>query len=420
MTARIAPQVISATLVLLSLEACDAGQRSASPESNDADGASGMLGWPSGSGGATADGAVSTGGGPPGEEAPDLPRPSPGANGFIASNLTLSDATRAFDAFRQKYVIDCGGGRIRVASNGDETVSEGIAYGMLLAVAHGDRVLFDGLWSYYRDHTNEHGVMHWKANACTGEIWGQNGASDAELDAAMALVEAECAWGGYAADLTALLDSIRTYEVANLGTMRVLKPGDAWGGQGCTNPSYFAPAYYRVFARIDASHAAAWTDLAGGSYAILGRAQNPSSGLVPDWTDENGAPGGSGNGCPLSSNYAYDAARVPWRVATDYLWWGVPEAKAFLDRMTNWVSGPAGGIRSVGDGYDLSGNRTSNNHNSTFVGAFALGAMAHSQAKADEFMQELVSMNRDNQYFQETLRAVYLAFAAGMIGPGCS
>jgi endo-1,4-beta-D-glucanase Y len=419
MTARLARHLAS-TILALSLGACDAEQRSASPGSDDPDGAPTTLGGPFGSGGTAADDASSTGGGTASEDASSLPRPSPGANGFTPSNLTLSDATRAFEAFRQKYVVDCGGGRVRVASNGDETVSEGIAYGMLLAVAHGDRTLFDGLWSYYRDHTNEHGVMHWKTAACTGEVWGQNGASDAELDAAMALIEAECAWGGYAADASALIDSIRTYEVANLGTMRVLKPGDAWGGLGCTNPSYFAPAYYRVFARLDASHATAWTELTEGTYAILSRAQNPTSGLVPDWTDENGAPGGSSNGCPLSSNYAYDAARVPWRVATDYLWWGAPEAKTFLDRMTDWLSGPGGGIRSLGDGYDLSGNRYSNNHNSTFVGGFALGAMAHSQAKADEFMQELLSVSRDNQYFQETLRAVYLAFAAGMIGPGCT
>ena len=28
----------------------------------------------------------------------------------------------------------------------------------------------------------------------------------------------------------------------------VIKPGDTWGGTSCTNPSYFAPAWYRIFA----------------------------------------------------------------------------------------------------------------------------------------------------------------------------
>jgi endoglucanase len=173
-----------------------------------------------------------------------------------------------------------------------------------------------------------------------------------------------------------------------------------------------------VFAQFQPDQSSFWTAFAGDAYTILERAAHATTGLVPDWTDVNGTPGGTTDGCPKSANYAYDAARTPWRIATDYVWWGTPQGKTWLDRVTDFIA-DNGGIYQVGDGYSISGTRISQNHNSTFTGAFALGAMAHSQARADEFMTGFLAITSDDAYFQETLRAVYLLLAAGLFTPGC-
>ncbi|HVJ19489.1 MAG TPA: glycosyl hydrolase family 8, partial [Polyangiaceae bacterium] len=329
---------------------------------------------------------------------------------------TPDDAATAYAAFKS-YFETCGDGSIRVKTNGDETVSEGIAYGMLAAVGNDDQASFAGLWSYYQNHQNQNGLMDWKINACSGEVWEAGAASDADLDAAMALVQADCKWGGYLGAATTLMASIRNHEVATSGAELVLKPGDAWGGENCTNPSYFAPGYYRVFAQKHGAEAATWNKLADDSYVLLERTAHDSTGLVPDWSDAWGNPGGGG-GCRNDKvNYTYDAARTPWRFATDYVWFQNQSAASWLNKVTAWVPD----IYNLGDGFSLSGSELSSNHNSVFVGGFALGAMASSEEKKSLFMGAFLSVNpsADNAYFQVALRSVYLLLAAGLFPAGC-
>ena len=73
----------------------------------------------------------------------------------------------------------------------------------------------------------------------------------------------------------------------------MLKPGDIFGGTNETNPSYFAPAYYRVFAQV--TNTPRWMDVLNKSYEVLEACANDQTGLVPDWcTASGGATRGSG------------------------------------------------------------------------------------------------------------------------------
>jgi hypothetical protein len=80
------------------------------------------------------------------------------------------------------------------------TVSEGIAYGMLIAVYMDKQALFDGLWKYSQKFLDNRGLMHWSVNAQgqLGSVPGgcQGAASDADEDMAFALVMADKQWGG--------------------------------------------------------------------------------------------------------------------------------------------------------------------------------------------------------------------------------
>lgn len=341
------------------------------------------------------------------------------ASGGSSSNVvdvTPSDVAAAYTNFKT-YFETCGDGSIRVKTNGDETVSEGIAYGMLAAVGNDDQASFNGLWAYYENHKNGNGLMDWKINACTSEVWEAGAASDADIDAAMALVQADCKWGGYLSDATTLMAAIKNHEIATSGSDLVLKPGDTWGGENCTNVSYFAPGYFRVFAQKHGAEAGTWNKLADDSYVLLARTEHDTTGLVPDWSDAWGNPGG-GSGCRNGGvNYTYDAARTPWRIATDYLWHGTPAAQTWLTKVTNWVPD----IYNIGDGFALNGTQLSNYHNSVFVGAFALGAMANGEEKKNLFMGAFLAVNPsgDNAYFQTALRSVYMLLAADMFPAGC-
>jgi endoglucanase len=335
-------------------------------------------------------------------------------NGFFPSTILPSHAKTAYTNWKGKYLKMCSATSYRVAFNGEETVSEGIGYGMLLTVAHGDRTEFDGLWAYYKAHSSG-GLMAWKTSGCGNNITDPNSASDADLDAAMALIQAACKWGGsYLTEAQTLIAAIKSKETIE-GGENYLKPASG-GLDSCQNPSYYAPGYYRAFAKKKADQAAFWNKLATDSYTQLNRAANASTGLVPNWASMQGGAGCGGK--PDGDRYGYDAARTPWRIATDYVWNGTPAAKTYLAKLITWVDGPAGGITAIGDKYTLSGTKESPNHNSTFTGAFALAGMSDSQSKANLYGTAFRAIS-DSTYFEESLRAVYMLLASGQFMNAC-
>jgi endoglucanase len=334
-------------------------------------------------------------------------------NGFFPTTILPSHAKTAYTTWKTKYLKTCSGNRFRVAFNADETVSEGIGYGMILTVAHGDRAEFDGLWAYYKSRATG-GLMGWKASGCDNTT-DPNSASDADLDAAMGLIQAACKWGGtYLTEATTLIANIKAKETIEGGT-NYLKPASS-GLDSCQNASYFSPGYYRAFAKKKPDQAAFWNKLATDTYTTLNATANATTGLVPNWSTLSGSAGCGGN--VDSDKYGYDAARTPWRIAVDYVWNGTPAAKTYLAKLVTWVDGPAGGITAIGDKYTLSGTKESVNHNSTFTGAFALAAMSVSQEKANLYGSAFRAIS-DSVYYEESLRAMYMLLASGLFLNAC-
>src|SRR6187551_3616568 len=106
-----------------------------------------------GSGGATTLGTTTSGstGGTSGTGG-DLVVPPEGSYDFgsMPTSVSSRDASLAYSTFKQSHVEDCGDGLYRVRWDDPAlTVSEGIGYGMLLAVANDDREVFDGFLRYY-------------------------------------------------------------------------------------------------------------------------------------------------------------------------------------------------------------------------------------------------------------------------------
>jgi endo-1,4-beta-D-glucanase Y len=341
-------------------------------------------------------------------------------NGLMATARNSQDVLDSYTTWKINFVEQCNNNRYRVKfDDRSQTVSEGIGYGMLLSVYMGDKTLFDGFWLYYKDHVNGNGVMNWKINGCFDAI-GQNGATDAELDAAFALIVADYQWAktgtiNYRKEAETLIAAIKTHEVE--ANTYVLKPGDFFGGSSVTNPSYFAPAYYRAFGNFT-NDISFWNSVATTAYSVINNnlgKNNAVYGLVSDWCVASGDYSIEANGYANQGKaYTYDAARTPWRIATDYLWYGTSDAKIYAKKASDFVRVNLGGSANIKDGYNQDGSLKGQWHNATFVGAFACAAMAgDNQAHLDASYADLKNLDEPNSYFNHTLKTLYLLALTG-------
>jgi hypothetical protein len=292
----------------------------------------------------------------------------------------------AYVRWKATYVVS--GRVVSPEIDGGATVSEGIAYGMLISVFMNDKTLFDQLWSYWQAHAGTGGLMNWKYGANNGGVTGSGSAVDADEDAAFALLKADKQWTGYTTPASNLVKAIYANDVeASSGALKLGNSGT--GGSSTTNLSYFAPAYYREFAKVDAGDN--WTNVINTGYSYLAK-QTGNNGLVPAWCMGScGSPGSSVGGYTDATDYQYDSHRTPWRVGLDYCWNGTPNALTYVKATTNFFASIASGngIGSILDIYTPSGGKcpttncteTSQPNSMSCIGSAGVGAMAASNAK---------------------------------------
>lgn len=384
-----------------------------------------------GSGGAAVStgGAVATGGATGGSDS------AGGAGGGSGGEPSpnAADALAAYEDWKAIHLEDCGSGVQRVRWENaklDATVSEGIGYGMLLAVAHGEQSVVDGLYAYSKLMHDDNGLMHWLRYGCDAHHdlkYNANpdyAAADGDLDVAMALLQADCRWpgGSYGDEATTVITAIKDHMFMDHNGLSVLQPGDSsWFdqlGNGCVNYSYFAPAYYREFGKHIPADQEFWNKAADDTYDLLAVGSNGTTGLVRNWgsSDGNQATPDCHNAYNRAGSYGDDAARTPWRIATDYAWNGNTEAKAWNDKVTAWVK--TVGITSVVQWYNLDGTpdmeaNTWDDHTVINIGPFAVGAMSYDEATAQEFANEVLAIpttegSHDAEYFPRMLKALSL------------
>jgi endo-1,4-beta-D-glucanase Y len=299
------------------------------------------------------------------------------------------------------------GGKVVRPENGNDTVSEGIGYGMLLSVYFNDQPTFDALWSYSQQHlagaTMGPHLMDWCVPAGGGSCNNTGGtATDADEDMTFALFEAgKRGWtppGGGASYASLALTLMGEVWNSDIDATNLLPRGGsnyAAVNQDPTNPSYFAPAYYRsVFAANDpAGTSHAWATVANKSISVIA-ALSGSNGLVPAWCSGTctAASNNKGGGVGTDVIYQYDAHRVPWRIGMDVCWNGTNAtgAQAYLAKIAGFFNGvfTAGGIDSIYDLYNLSGSActaspcgvnglaSAVNNSSSVIGTAGFGAMA--------------------------------------------
>jgi endo-1,4-beta-D-glucanase Y len=306
---------------------------------------------------------------------------------------------------------DGAGGHLRIrrpdspGAQKNSTVSEGIAYGMVLSVMMDDQPLFDELWKYSQLWLDDKGLMHWYIDAAGNKPLGTGAALDSDEDIAWALVMADRQWGSSPSLASTYLDLAREqidrvwrFEVDHSNGM--ILPGDDWGDNKVFNPSYFAPNEYRLFGKIT-GNVEGWERVIDTGYAIMERSLNRASGnadngLLPAWCDFDGSPRVPFPGGP--TNYQYDSARCPFRIGQDFADTGDPRARAYLAKVSRFFASV--GARNIVDGYELDGTPkpdaatpAGSPQSAVFVGGAAVGAMHDPayQAFVDEAYDNLAT-----------------------------
>lgn len=182
-------------------------------------------------------------------------------------------------------------GRVIRLDQGGDTVSEGQAYAMLLAVGGRDRARFDRAWRWSEQHLQRSdGLLswHWSDNRVVDPM----PAADADLDAAWALSLAADRFRstGYAAASARIAAGILANETVSAGGRPVLVAGP-WATKSpyTVDPGYLAvPAMDRL---ATTTHDPRWAALADSSRDIIQRLTDQDGGLPPDWAgvDPSGA-----------------------------------------------------------------------------------------------------------------------------------
>jgi endo-1,4-beta-D-glucanase Y len=225
-------------------------------------------------------------------------------------------------------------GQVVRPDQGGDTVSEGQAYGMLLAEAAGDHAAFRRIWQWTRSHLRlGNGLFAWHAGA-TGTVVSQQPASDADLLIAWALLRYQgpgaASWHRDGHQVAA---AILAHEVTT-GPGRV--PVLAAGPWATGRPASLDPSYWSLTAMEGLAHLTGrpeWRAMAAGAVSLTRRLTRNGRLLLPDWAELTAAGAlraePAPNGSQPQTQYGLDAQRtVVWFAASCN-----PRARALAARL---------------------------------------------------------------------------------------
>jgi endoglucanase len=311
-----------------------------------------------------------------------------------AQPASAADAQAVADgrAFLARYLQP--GGRTVRREQGNDTVAAGQADAMLVAVAVRDPKRFALAWGWTRRHlVRRDGLLasHWRA----GRVVNVDSASDADLDAARALVLAGDAFGsrGYHAAGVRLGKAILANETATVGGHLTLLAG-TWARGGLStaiNPSYDAPRTYEQLAA--ALHDRRFLALGRSGALVARQLMSPAPTLAPDWATLDSSyvarPTSVPGRRPVEPRSSFDAARLPIRYAE-----ACDPASVRVAAMP-WAFFSTQAPTSVGTAYGLDGSVLVPAQTAVMlVGAAASAAAAGDAAARDAFLEQAATIDK--------------------------
>lgn len=350
-------------------------------------------------------------------------------NGYTIPFADPSIIKEHFNLWKGAW-YDASRGWVLAPEGTESTVSEAIAYGMLITVYMDDgtsseyKTMFDKLYGTWKTNAaGSNGGMNWKLPGGSGT------ASDADFDAALALVMAYKQWGdqSYLNDAKAMIDWIAQNDISS----NKIRPGNQWND--AFNPSYAATASFQLFQDVAGG---SWTNVISQAYTDLNACQDGVSGLVPDWCDWNNHSWRKTSAVVAQDEdpgFFDDAARTPWRMAWAYYWYGDTKAQAFNKKITDWMLSETHSASEINSGYYPGGKAVltekRNFVSSTFSGGMGMAASSVDSDAAKSYMESvynvLVSLKScktasgcggsvpGEKYYPSTLNLLYLLLITG-------
>lgn len=318
-------------------------------------------------------------------------------------------------------------------------VSEGQGYGMLIMALMAGydpnaKVIFDGLYNYYKSHPSiiDPLLMGWQQTEGCINVPDADAATDGDLDIAYSLLLAHIQWGSggainYLLEAQNIINAIYNSEINH--NNQTVKLGDWVTGSASsiaysTRSSDFMPDHFRLFAA--ANDDMNWNLVTDRCYSIIESIQSgysPLTGLMPDFIKKtNLTPIPAPPNFLESSHdgeYYYNACRVPWRIATDYLINGDDRAYEALTLINTWIKTKTGSMPSnIKSGYSLSGDvlAGSNYNDLAFQAPFGVSAMISNTNQAwlnnlwDYY--QAVPLNRDG-YYGNSIKMISMIIMSG-------
>ena len=309
------------------------------------------------------------------------------------------------------------------------TVSEAIAYGMLITVYMDEEDVFKKLYNTWKSNGGNGAGMNWRIG-CSG---GTGSATDADEDAALALVMASKQWNNssYLTDAKTLINWIAENDIDGNNS---LKPGNQWSA--ALNPSYVMLGHYRLFEKVTGN--SKWSTIRQKAAKDLLACQDATTGLVGDWCDWNShKPVLTGAAVSNDIGYYDDASRTPWRTAWAYYWYGDSDSKKFNETIAKWLiptthtaSGVNSGYKWNGNGYEVDNSTKRNFVSSSFSGGLGLAMSSVGTESANTYFgttyKTLTSLKScekaegcgegsvtGEKYYPATLNVLYLLLMTG-------
>ena len=307
------------------------------------------------------------------------------------------------------YILDVGNGDVR---------SEGMSYGMMVAVQLDHKEDFDSLWNWTKTYMYRadqahpaYGYFSWQMRH-DGTVIDAMPAPDGEEYLATALLFAAHRWGEgvgiykYRTEALTILDHMKnrkpiTGAIAGKGAttavslfhpehkmVRFTPDSNNFAVNGDhTDPSYHLPAFYELWAlwgpEADRSF---WSDAARASRDFFIRTTHPNTGLSPDYANFDGTPKAASWDAGTAT-FRYDAFRTAMNWAVDAAWWAKdPRERELSDRILAFFEGQGPAYRAT---FTLDGKPTSTHSSQALRATNAVAALAATHPRAWRFVEAL-------------------------------
>jgi oligosaccharide reducing-end xylanase len=327
--------------------------------------------------------------------------------------------------------------------NHNDVRSEGMSYGMMIAVQLDKKAEFDALWNWsktymYHDDPKHptYGYFSWQMHY-DGTTMSELPAPDGEEYYAMALYFAAGRWGNgpgiydYKAQADRLLtdmvhrepitgsvkgrltrEQTVCKEVNDEHAMILFSPDSRRNHM--TDPSYHLPAFYELWARWGPKEERAfWYRAAMASRDFFQRTTHPKTALNPNYANFDGTPY---NFFGRSDAFRYDAWRTASNWAVDWSWWAKdPRERQLSDRLQAFFESQ--GMDTYVDQYELDGTPLGKAHSTGLISTNAVTSLAATNgSRARKFVEALwdaeIPSGR-NRYYDGLLYFMSLLHCSG-------